>query len=382
MTKGEGKTIRDEADRTEMMKKMDGELEEHFAALEARAAARGERGKDPEGWTEENWEEEMASHPFFNQGWKEGEELSPLMQGMQDLKYSPDENTPEELANNYKEDGNFNFKCKKYRFATASYTEGLRVACGIPAIDTALLTNRAAAQYHVGNYRSSLRDCGAALALSPAHLKAVVRAALCCSRLARHQQVVEWADRGLQLEQGHEELARLRTESLAKIKQVERDLRKGKLAERKRKEEGEAVEGGASLGALQPALPQAEHRRVRLEEGALVWPVLLLYPEVGETDFIEEFREGELLGAHLEVMLGEGVERPGWDQQASFLPSTVLLYFEDSQQRLVEVQGGDTLLQAITRRGFMVKGGVPAFMVLVRGSPFTRDFLAKYTIVK
>ena len=66
-----------------MMKKMDGELEEHFAALEARAAARGERGKDPEGWTEENWEEEMASHPFFNQGWKEGEELSPLMQGMQ-----------------------------------------------------------------------------------------------------------------------------------------------------------------------------------------------------------------------------------------------------------------------------------------------------------
>mgnify|MGYP001379670307 CR=1 FL=1 len=34
---------------------------------------------------------------------------------MQDLKYSPDENTPDELAANYKEDGNFNFKCKKYR---------------------------------------------------------------------------------------------------------------------------------------------------------------------------------------------------------------------------------------------------------------------------
>ena len=27
----------------------------------------------------ENWEEEMAAHPFFNQQWKEGEELSPLM---------------------------------------------------------------------------------------------------------------------------------------------------------------------------------------------------------------------------------------------------------------------------------------------------------------
>ena len=31
------------------------------------------------GFTEENWEEEMAAHPFFNQRWKEGEELSPLM---------------------------------------------------------------------------------------------------------------------------------------------------------------------------------------------------------------------------------------------------------------------------------------------------------------
>merc|ERR1712025_363484 len=123
---------------TEMMKKMDKELEEHFAMLEAKAAARGPRTKMVDGWTEDNWEEETQKHPFFNQGWKEGEELSPLMQGLQDLKYSPDENTPEELAKNYKEDGNFNFKCKKYRFATASYTEGLKVKCGVKEVDTAL----------------------------------------------------------------------------------------------------------------------------------------------------------------------------------------------------------------------------------------------------
>ena len=33
------------------------------------------------GFSEENWEEEMRAHPFFNsEGWKEGEELSPIMQ--------------------------------------------------------------------------------------------------------------------------------------------------------------------------------------------------------------------------------------------------------------------------------------------------------------
>ena len=37
-------------------------------------------------------------------------ELDPLMKGLQDLKYSPEENTSEELAKNYKEDGNFQFK--------------------------------------------------------------------------------------------------------------------------------------------------------------------------------------------------------------------------------------------------------------------------------
>ena len=90
---------------------------------------------------------------------------------MQDLKYSPDENTPEELAKNYKEDGNFNFKCKKYRFAVASYTEGLKAKSTDLEINTQLLTNRAAAQFHIGNYRSSLLDCQMALRFTPDHMK-------------------------------------------------------------------------------------------------------------------------------------------------------------------------------------------------------------------
>merc|ERR1719481_1963574 len=93
----------------------------------------------------------MQQHPFFSQEWKEGAELSPLMQGLQDLKYSTEENTPAELAANYKEDGNFNFECKKYRFAIASYTEGLKAKCSDDLLNCQLLTNRAAAQFHINN---------------------------------------------------------------------------------------------------------------------------------------------------------------------------------------------------------------------------------------
>ena len=122
------------------------------------------------------------------------------------------------------------------------------------------------------------------------------------------------------------------------------------------------------------------HFEVRLEDGKLVWPVLFLYPEKGETDFIEEFRwfckiapgpvgpkmssttpcglmpgiflicfkeiawkltdghrEEEQFVQHLEVMLGKGVERPGWDFEARFTPANLQIYFENKSQELVKV---------------------------------------------
>ena len=103
------------------------------------------------------------------------DELSPLMKGMQDLKYSPEENTSEELAKNYKEDGNFQFKMKKYRLSIAAYTEGIKCKSDDTMINVQLITNRAAAQYHLGNYRSSFNDCALAIKLKEDHFKAIKR---------------------------------------------------------------------------------------------------------------------------------------------------------------------------------------------------------------
>jgi len=288
-----------DAERTEMMKKMDRELEEHFAMLEAKAAARGPRTKMVDGWTEDNWEEEMQNHPFFNQGWKEGKELSPLMQGLQDLKYSPEENTKEELAKSYKEDGNFNFKCKKYRFAVASYTEGLKAMPEDKEMKTQLLTNRAAAQFHIENYRSSQRDCEAALVVTPGHMKAVVRGALCCYRLKHYADCVVWCDRGLGVDTTQPELIKMRADSEQMEKTRQRDERKRMAAEKREKQEHSALldiirqrgikvqSRGSSLALsdLEPCHPAATQKMVRLEEGVLVRPVLFLYPEVGRQTY-------------------------------------------------------------------------------------------------
>lgn len=63
------------------------------------------------------FQEEMNKHPFFMKSSPDSDELSPLAEGLAKLKYDPEENTSLELATNYKEDGNFNFKHKNYRLA-------------------------------------------------------------------------------------------------------------------------------------------------------------------------------------------------------------------------------------------------------------------------
>jgi hypothetical protein len=57
------------------------------------------------------------------------------------------------LAATYKEDGNYNFKIKKYRLAIMSYTEGLKQRCGDPLLESELHNNRAAAHFFLKNYR-------------------------------------------------------------------------------------------------------------------------------------------------------------------------------------------------------------------------------------
>lgn len=58
-----------------------------------------------------------------------------------------------ELANNYKEDGNFNFKYKNYRLGILSYTEGIRTKCKDIDLMAQLYNNRAAAHFMLKNYR-------------------------------------------------------------------------------------------------------------------------------------------------------------------------------------------------------------------------------------
>lgn len=77
-----------DGERLKLASKLDAELDEYINNFERKSYT--------EGWPEDRWEEEMDKHPFFMKKAPEpGEELSPLMAGLQQLKYGEDENTPE-----------------------------------------------------------------------------------------------------------------------------------------------------------------------------------------------------------------------------------------------------------------------------------------------
>lgn len=99
----------------------------------------------------------MDKHPFFMKKPPEiGDELHPMLEGLQQLKYDPMENTTEDLADTYKTDGNFYVQHKKLRMAIYSYTEGIKLKCQNGDLNAALYNNRSAAQFALKNYRYSI----------------------------------------------------------------------------------------------------------------------------------------------------------------------------------------------------------------------------------
>ena len=153
---------------------------------------------------------------------KEGEPLPPLLEGLQQLKYSEDDNTPEELALNYKEDGLFHFKLKKYRVATACFTEAIRKATSEenPTQNAELIAqlynNRAAAQFHLENYRSSLFDCIRALNYKEDYFKPLFKAIECAVKLNKYNKALELCSRAEKLQPSNSEVQRLRLLAIRK----------------------------------------------------------------------------------------------------------------------------------------------------------------------
>ncbi|XP_004371758.1 tetratricopeptide repeat protein 4 [Trichechus manatus latirostris] len=351
------------------------------------------------GFHEDQWEEEFEKIPLFMK--KAPSEIDPKenpdLACLQSIIFD-DERSAEEQAKTYKDEGNDYFKEKDYKKAVISYTEGLKKKCADPDLNVVLYTNRAAAQYYLGNFRSALHDVMTARKLKPCHLKAIVRGALCHLELKNFAEAVSWCDEGLQIDAKEKKLVDTRAKA-DKLKRTEqRDIRKAKLKEKKEQNQNETLiqavkarnirliseaagedEDSASEGLgelfLDGLISENPYgARMSLDDqGRLSWPVLFLYPEYGQSDFISAFHEDSRFIDHLMVMFGE---MPSWDLEQKYCPDNLELYFEDEERaELHQVPPESTLLHTLQHPRYSVKALTPAFLVCVGSSPFCKNYL-------
>ncbi|NXL44718.1 TTC4 protein, partial [Podilymbus podiceps] len=280
-------------------------------------------------------------------------------------------------------EGNEYFRERDYRRAVVAYSEGLKQKCGDAELEAALHTNRAAAQFYLGNYRSALNDAIQATKLKPTHLKAIIRGALCHMELKNFSEAIAWCEEGLRIDSKEKRLVEMRAKAdklKVNIKAIWRlqslsPALNIKLILKPSNDEEEISDGLAEISLDGFHSENATGAKVHLDaDGNLNWPVLFLYPEHKQTDFIAAFHENSRFIDHLMVMFAE---LPPWDLERKYLPSNLKLYFEDEERaEMYELNPEHTLLQVLQHERYFVKAGTPMVLAFVKHSPFYKKYFS------
>uniref|UniRef100_A0A8B9IPY0 Tetratricopeptide repeat domain 4 n=1 Tax=Anser cygnoides TaxID=8845 RepID=A0A8B9IPY0_ANSCY len=357
----------------------------------------GEARRYRGGFNPDTWEQELEAIPMFMKRCPAEIDAArqPDLACLQSLLFD-EEQDPAELAKMYKNEGNEYFREKDYGRAVVSYSEGLKKKCEDAELNAVLHTNRGAAHFYLGNYRSALNDAIQAKKLKPTHLKAIVRGALCHMELKNFTEAIAWCEEGLRIDSKEKKLVEMRAKADKLKRAEERDARKAKVMEKKEQgqkeillaaikerniklvlepsnDEEEISDGLAEISLDGFHSDNATGAKVHLDaDGNLNWPVLFLYPEHEQTDFIEAFHENSRFIDHLAVMFAE---LPPWDLERKYFPGNLELYFEDEERaEMYELNPEQTLLQALQHQRYFVKAGTPTVLALVKRSPFSKKY--------
>lgn len=345
-----------------------------------------------DGWKEETWREEMEQHPFFmTKAPKPEDEPSPLVEGLQKLRYDPDDNTPEELATKHKDDGNFNFKCRKYKLAIMSYQEGLKLDFQNNELRAQMFNNMSASHYFLKNFRSSLTAAEHALKLKPNYEKTILRAINCCIQLKEFDKCLDLCDTYLKFVPEDSNIIKIKKEAIKSKKIMEMEKRKvAKIQKQKEADQARLLnelnkrqlhiigknDGPIKeLESLDPKVPGLI-QPVHLVENRLVWPVVFLYPEYKTSDMIQEFYEDSTFYTHLVEMFSE---RPEWDVDGKYNADVVNVYFEivnkhKTGTKVTKIDAKTcTLFEALTVLRCPIDNGTPVFLIFIAGSQFEKE---------
>lgn len=137
---------------------------------------------------EKRWREQMEEHPLLmSKPPSNPDDLPPLVEAIRQLKYGEDCNPTDELAKQYKLDGNQNFKAKRFNDAIASYTKGIdyldKELDETAELKSCLFSNRAACHVMLKQTQKAIDDCKQALRINPKNMRARQRMEECLYKM-------------------------------------------------------------------------------------------------------------------------------------------------------------------------------------------------------
>ncbi|KAG8695836.1 hypothetical protein FRC09_008899 [Ceratobasidium sp. 395] len=330
------------------------------------------------------------------------------------------EGPPEEIASNFKDQGNEYFKGKRFREAQGFYTQGIDALTTeqIEGQDTirripvqekdrplfnALLLNRAAANLELENFGRVLKDAHAVLEHDPRSSKALFRAARALTKLRRFEEAVDACDRCLTFDPENEAVKAIKDTAAKGIEeQTRRAFEKAEAARREKatktaldaalKRHGITISRTPNDDIDPESLPYLDPLGADLENAELICRVALVYPQHGQTDLIVRFSTHDTLGAHLDTILPDPssadgqVDYPPWDTKREYSSRAVNVYVQTKQGRVLKLGRNKTLAEICANvratgkakgleDGLVVEQGVLAFVVVPRGSDAEERYL-------
>lgn len=310
-----------------------------------------------------------------------GEDDSSPNEALEAIRALQYEGPPEEIAANFKVQGNEHFKAKHYKDARAFYTKALAVEALDREIELACLGNRAQCNIELGNYGKAVADCRRALQLQPMNAKHWYRAARAMSEISKLEEAKACIENARQLLPTHTQIEALEKKIVEKIATRDRRLREMKEREEKEKLEKRklAIATQARGFNVRGGFKRPDGRGLEFEEPGnvatqLTIPIVAVYYTEGadlsrtgqpggpESDLVERVPESATVGDTLREVLS--VPLP-WDQRKDFaMLAGVEVYAETETSGLVKAGVKVSLLELLGGGKVVLVDGVLALYIV------------------
>ncbi|ANB12807.1 Cns1p [Sugiyamaella lignohabitans] len=293
---------------------------------------------------------------------------------------------PDEIATNFKEQGNDCYRQKNYKDAIEFYTKALDVKCEVDEINVACYVNRAACNLELKNYRRCIGDCKLALKISPKNVKALFRSSKAYLAVDRVDEALACADYALSIDPDNAALKSLKTSAETRrdrLAELEQKRKKAiELKETKKRNLEVALQsrnitlintaiGGAGNDDQQRSMHQDLKISLRdeLNPGSdLSVPLLFLYPLEMESDI---FQQSDL-EAPINFFLSQLFENPPpWfskssSHQTDYQLSNLEVFVQTISGGLAKVGKKSSIIKVLSMKSpvIPVMDGVARFFVV------------------